>query len=250
MKNLLYLIILVALLSCEGEPLVKEPNLEFGEPYPSVNGGNNVWLRPYIGFSDYIMRNEENSYFTYYCDTSPEPTTIVRYDKSNYPWVVTSDPLKPNTKYYWYCMASVDAKYTKGSCKSETYSFQTIDTSLMFNRTWYVEHVLDSVNYYNIAPERYSLYDYNFYGTDEEVFGNIFSFTVTRDSVFEIEYYGVFDFEAFPQKGEFKFAYDSLKILDKKFEFINFGMNRDESLGLVIKIPETDYVFIYKSNKK
>lgn len=247
MKNLLYLVILVALFSCEGEPLIKEPNLEFGEPYPSANGGNNVWLRPYIGFSDYIMRNDENSFFTYYCDTSPEPTTIVRYDKSNFPWVITSDPLKPKTKYYWYCMASVDAKYTKGSCLSEIYSFQTIDTSLMFNRRWGIYYYVNYDEYKSNTYQYYWGLEYQVWDDNEELFAEIGSFEITKDSVYNINYLGIFNDEDFPQRGLFKFSYDSIQILDKTFEFVNFGKPDNETLELVMKKTDVDYILIYRS---
>jgi hypothetical protein len=185
--------------------------------------------------------------FTFYCDTVPKPLVVVRSDESYRPRVITSKPLVSNKTYYWYCEAYVNQPVVKGTCKSEIYSFQTIDTSLMFNRRWVIYYY---VNYDEYKSNTYQLYwglEYQVEHDTEELFAEISSFNVTKDSVHNINYLGIFNDEDFPQKGLFKFSYDSIQILDKTFEFVNFGKADDETLELAIKKPDVDYILIYRS---
>jgi hypothetical protein len=211
-----------------------------------LNAATNVWLRPFLGFSD-NFEIYMGTVFTFYCDTVPKPLVVVRSDESYRPRVITSKPLVSNKTYYWYSEAFVNQPVVKGTCQSEIYSFQTIDTSLLYNRNWWINYYIDYNEYLDSPPTGYWSLENQVWDDNEELFAEIASFELAKDSVSNIDYLGIFIDNDFPQEGLFKFSYDSIQILDRTYEFINFGKADDETLELVIKKPGMDYVLIYGS---
>lgn len=246
MKNLFLIIpIFIVLISCEKdtEPGIQDLSINFGEGHAYVNDDTNAMLRPFLGFRS--MGYTVGTTYTFYCDTQPTPTTVVHTSTATpFTYLMDCDLLKPNTQYYWYCKGEIDSTTIKGADQSEIYTFKTIDTVQVYNRTWGTPYIVTDSLYKTEVPWLHEKFQTRF--ASDEMMGQVESFQVTHDSVTNATYM-LDPGGTYRTSGEFRFSLENVQIIDKKYKFINFGRAGEDYLELVLGIYGTDYLIVYIS---